>query len=50
MMYFINGHLMSVLLDDDPAMFVDQGEICVQLEGSGDNKASFRNLWIKNLP
>ena len=50
MMYFINGHLMSVLLDDDPSMFVDRGEICVQLEGSGDNKVSFRNLWIKNLP
>jgi len=50
MMYFINGHLMSVLLDDDPSMFVDRGEICIQLEGSGNNKASFRNLWIKNLP
>ena len=50
LMYFINGHLMSVLLDDDPSMFVDRGEISVQLEGSGNNKASFRNLWIKNLP
>ena len=50
MMYFINGHLMSVLIDDHPTMFVDHGFISIQLEGRGENKASFRNLWLKNLP
>ena len=50
MMYFINGHLMSVLIDDHPTMFVDHGFLSIQLEGRGENKASFRNLWLKNLP
>jgi hypothetical protein len=50
MMFFINGHLMSVLVDDHATMFVDHGVLAIQLEGRGDNKASFRNLWLKNLP
>jgi 3-keto-disaccharide hydrolase len=50
MMFFINGHLMSVLIDDNPTRFVDHGVLGIQLEGRGDNKASFRNLWLKNLP
>ena len=50
MMFFINGRLMSVLIDDHPAMFVDHGVLAIQLEGRGNNKASFRNLWLKNLP
>jgi catechol 2,3-dioxygenase-like lactoylglutathione lyase family enzyme len=50
MIYFINGHLMSVLIDDHPTMFVDHGVLSIQLEGRGDNVASFRNLWLKNLP
>lgn len=50
MIYFINGHLMSVLIDDHPTMFVDHGVLSIQLEGRGDNTASFRNLWLKNLP
>ena len=48
-LYFINGQLMSVLIDDHPSMFVDQGLIAIQLEGRGDNIASFRNIWLKNL-
>jgi hypothetical protein len=49
MMFVINGVLMSVLIDDHPTKFLPQGVISVQLEGRGDNKASFRNLWLKNL-
>jgi hypothetical protein len=49
MLYFINGHLMSVLIDDHPTMFVDHGVLSIQLEGRGDNTAAFRNLWLKNL-
>ena len=49
MLYFINGQLMSVLIDDHPTMFVDHGVLSIQLEGRGDNVASFRNLWLKNL-
>ena len=50
MMFFINGQLMSVLIDDHPTRFLSQGVISIQLEGRGDNKASFRNLWLKHLP
>ena len=50
MVYSINGQLMSVMIDDHPTMFVDHGVISIQLEGRGDNTASFRNLWLKNLP
>jgi hypothetical protein len=49
MMFFINGVLMSVFIDDHPTRFLPQGVISVQLEGRGDNKASFRNLWLKTL-
>jgi len=49
MLYFINGHLMSTLIDDHPTMFVDHGVLSIQLEGRGDNVASFRNLWLKNV-
>ena len=48
--YLLNGHLMSQFIDDSPTMFNDQGEIAVQLEGRGDTKVSFRNMWIKPLP
>ena len=50
MMFSINGRLMSVLIDDHPSMFVDHGVLAIQLEGRGDNTASFRDLWIKLLP
>jgi catechol 2,3-dioxygenase-like lactoylglutathione lyase family enzyme len=50
MLFYINGQLMSVLIDDHPTMFVDHGVLAIQLEGRGDNTASFRNLWLKNLP
>src|SRR5581483_10783485 len=36
MMYIVNGHLMSVLVEDNPEPFTDQGELAVQLEGRGD--------------
>jgi hypothetical protein len=50
MIFFINGELMSVLIDDHPTLFVDQGVLAIQLEGRGENRASFRNLWIRALP
>ena len=50
LMYLINGHLMSVMVDDNTNMFSDHGELAVQLEGRGNIKVAFRNLWLKNLP
>lgn len=47
MLFFINGQLMSVLIDDHPTKFLAQGVLSIQLEGRGDNKAAFRNLWLK---
>jgi len=47
LMHIINGHLMSVFIDDDPTMAAAQGVIALQIEGTG--KVSFRNLWLKNL-
>lgn len=49
MLFSINGRLMSVLIDDNRA-FVHHGFIALQLEGRGQNKAYFRNIWIKYLP
>jgi Domain of Unknown Function (DUF1080) len=50
MTFSVNGKLMSVLVDDHPKMFVDGGFFALQLEGPGDIRVRFRNLWLKNLP
>jgi hypothetical protein len=47
MIHIVNGHLMSVFIDDDPTMAAAQGVIALQIEGTG--KVSFRSLWLKNL-
>ena len=49
MMFFINGVLMSVFIDDHPTKFLPKGVLSIQLEGRGDNAAYFRNLWLKEL-
>ena len=45
MTHIVNGHVMSVFIDDDPARFRPKGLIALQIEGTG--KVSFRNIWIK---
>lgn len=50
MMYIINGKLMSVFIEDNPKRFIEQGRLQLQLEGRGDTKVSFRNIWLKQLP
>jgi hypothetical protein len=49
MIHILNGHVMAIFIDDDPTMSASQGIIGLQIEGGGDVKVSFRNLWIKNL-
>lgn len=49
MIHMINGHVMSIFIEDDPTMAVDKGVIALQIEGRGNVKVSFRNLWLKNL-
>lgn len=50
MMYLLNGRLMSVFVDDNPSRYLDHGALLIQLEGRGDTKVSFRNIWLKKLP
>lgn len=50
MIHVVNGRVMSIFIDDDPTMAVAQGLIGLQIEGGGNVKVSFRNLWLKNLP
>ena len=47
MTHIVNGHVMSILIDDDPAMFKKSGLIGFEIEGTG--KISIRNIWLKKL-
>jgi hypothetical protein len=42
----INGHLMAMLIDEDPTKF-KRG---LQCAGSGTVTISFRNIWLRTLP
>ncbi|MGO9336972.1 MAG: DUF1080 domain-containing protein [Terracidiphilus sp.] len=49
MMHILNGQLMAVLVDDDPASSNNlSGVIGLQIEGV-PCKVSFRNLWLKKI-
>ncbi len=47
MTHIVNGHVMSILIDDDPTKFRKSGLIGFEIEGTG--KISIRNIWIKKL-
>jgi len=49
-MYIINGQLMSVWVDIDQKFGNPEGELAVEVEGQGNVKAMFRNMWLKALP
>lgn len=50
MMHIVNGHVMAVLIDDDPASSNNQaGKIGIELEGT-PAKVSVREIWIRELP
>ena len=47
--HIVNGQLMAVLVDDDPASSNNvSGLIGLQIEGI-PCKVSFRNLWLKKI-
>ena len=46
----LNGHLMSVLIDNDPAFSAAKGLIGFEIEGPGIVKISHRNIYLKKLP
>jgi hypothetical protein len=44
---YMNGHLISVFIDNDPAYFRPNGKIGLEVEGTG---AYFtRNIWLKRM-
>jgi len=47
MTHVVNGHVMSILIDDDPTKFRKSGLIGFEIEGTG--KISIRNIWLKKL-
>ena len=48
MTHIINGHVMSILIDDDATKFRKGGLIGFEIEGTG--KIFMRNIWLKRLP
>ena len=49
-MHILNGQLMAVLVDDDPASSNNlSGKIGIELEGA-PARVSVRNIWIRKLP
>jgi 3-keto-disaccharide hydrolase len=50
LMQILNGHMMAVLIDDDPKSSNNQpGKIGIELE-STPAKVSVRDIWIRELP
>lgn len=47
MTHIINGHVMAILIDDDPTKFRRTGLIGFEIEGTG--KIGIRNIWLKKL-
>jgi hypothetical protein len=49
MIHILNGQVMAILIDDDPASSNNQpGKIGIELE-STPAKVSVRNIWIKKI-
>jgi 3-keto-disaccharide hydrolase len=48
--HIVNGHVMAVLIDDDPSARKAAGVIALQIEQFGTGRISFRNIWLKPLP
>jgi hypothetical protein len=50
MTHVLNGHVMAILIDDDPASSNNQpGKIGIELEGT-PARVSIRNIWLRKLP
>jgi len=47
LVHMINGHVISVSIDDNPEMRAFQGILSLQLEGSG--QIWYRNVYVKPL-
>ena len=47
MTHLMNGHVMSILVDDDATKFRKTGLIGIEVEATG--KLSVRNIWLRKL-
>ena len=47
--HIINGQVMAILVDDDPAARKTKGVIALQIEQYGTGRINFRNIWLKQL-
>jgi len=45
--HIVNGQVMAILIDDDPAGLKTKGVIALQIEQFGQGKVSFRDIWLK---
>jgi hypothetical protein len=45
--HIVNGHVMAILIDDDPAGLKTKGVIALQIEQFGQGRVSFRNILLK---
>ena len=48
--HLVNGQLMAVVIDDDPAARKLSGVIALQIEQFGTGTVAFRNVWLKQSP
>ena len=47
LIHLMNGHVLTVGIDDDPVRRAPQGMISLQLESMG--QIWYRNIWLKHL-
>ena len=45
--HIVNGRVMAILIDDDPAFLKTSGVIALQMEQYGQGRISFRNIYLK---
>jgi Domain of Unknown Function (DUF1080) len=50
LIHILNGHVMAVLVENDPTFSQSKGLIAFEIEGAGVLKISHRNVWLKELP
>jgi hypothetical protein len=48
MIVYLNGHMISMVIDENPASFRSKGVIGLQIEGPG--KQHFKNIWLREVP
>ena len=45
--HIVNGRVMTILIDEDPAFFRRTGSIGLQIEQYGLGRVRFRNIWLR---